>query len=285
MKNRSFLVLGSSGNVGSEIAQNLHAQGFKVRGTTSQKNQPAQKNEGIETVFVNLETGEGLHQAFRNIDRAFFLSPAGLDDQYKLLSSLIKAAKDEGLKKIVLMTAIGVNHNPESPFRKAEIDLENSGIAFNIIRPNWFMQNFNSFWVSDILNKNKILLPAAQEKVSFIDTRDISAVIAKLLVNDDKNNMAFDLTGSEALDHNEVAEIISKVTNKKISYEEITPSELKNKLLQAKINDNYANLMVSLFEYIRNGHYAAITNSIKEILGREPITMKQYAEDYKNNWV
>ncbi|MEZ4815305.1 MAG: hypothetical protein R3A80_08900 [Bdellovibrionota bacterium] len=37
------------------------------------------------------------------------------------------------------------NASEETPFRKAEVELENSGLNYNIIRPNWFFQNFNTF--------------------------------------------------------------------------------------------------------------------------------------------
>ncbi len=285
MKKKSILVVGSSGMIGSEIVKILEKQGHKVRGITSNKSLFPFSKGGFEKVFANLETGEGINHAFEGIDRAFFLSPPGFVDQYKIISPLIQAAKKSGLEKVVLMTALGVNHNETSPFRRAELELEKSGLSFNIVRPNWFMQNFNTFWIQGILEKNKILLPAGQSKVSFIDARDISAVAATLLTSDDKNNCAFDLTGSEGIDHNEVANAISKAVDRKITYEEIKPSVLKEQLLSAGLKDDYSSFVVSLFEYIRNGFNASETNNVKEILGREPIGIKKYVDDYKNNWL
>lgn len=47
---------------------------------------------------------------------------------------------------------MGVEHAPpEAPFRKLELELENSGLKYNIIRPNWFMQNFQTYWIGGIL--------------------------------------------------------------------------------------------------------------------------------------
>jgi uncharacterized protein YbjT (DUF2867 family) len=285
MKSKSILVVGASGIVGSEIVKLLLDQGHKVRGTTSKKSLYPLSKAGFEKVYANLETGEGVHNAFEGIDRAFLLSPPGYVDQYAILSPLIQAAKNWGLEKIVLMTALGVNHNEASPFRKTEIKLESSGIPFNIVRPNWFMQNFNTFWLQGILEKNKILLPAGQAKASFIDARDISAVAAKLLISDDKNNTAFDITGLEGIDHNKVANIISKVTKKDITYEEISPSTLKEQLLASGLKEDYTNFIITLLEYLRNGFNASVTNTVKEILGREPIGIQKYAEDYRNCWL
>ncbi len=285
MKRKSILIVGSSGMIGSEIVKILEKQGHKVRGTTSNKFLFPFSNGGFEKVYANLETGEGINQAFEGIDSAFFLCPPGYVDQYKILSPLIQAAKSWGLEKVVLMTALGVNHKEDSPFRRAELELEKSGLPFNIVRPNWFMQNFSTFWIQGIIEKNKILLPAGQSKVSFIDARDISAVAATLLTSDDRNNTAFDLTGSEGIDHNEVANAISAVVDRKITYEEIKPSVLKEQLISAGLKDDYSSFLVSLFEYIRNGFNASATNNVKEILGRDPIGIKKYVEDYRNNWL
>ena len=183
------------------------------------------------------------------------------------------------------MSAFGANLNATSPFRKAEIELEKSGINYNIIRPNWFMQNFNSFWIKGILEQSKILLPAGNAHVSFIDSRDISAVASKLLASDDYNNTAFDLTGPEAITHNNVANYNSNVTGKNIKYQEISSADFKTDLLQSGLNEDYSNFLVTIMNYLRSGYSSSITNSVAEILGRKAINFKKYAEDYKKSWV
>jgi uncharacterized protein YbjT (DUF2867 family) len=83
-----------------------------------------------------------------------------------------------------------------APLRKAERHLEASGLAYNVIRPNWFMQNFNTFWLHGIQTAGQIFLPVGQAKGSFIDARDIAAVAAVLLTSDAFDNRDFDLTGA-----------------------------------------------------------------------------------------
>ena len=171
MKKDLILVVGASGTVGSEVVRILKANGHSVRQATSQ---PSTKTDLVQ---VNLATKEGISQAFAGVDKAFFLSPPGFTNQYEILSPLIQQAQKSHLKKVVLMTALGANASESTPFRRAEIELEKSGLIFNIVRPNWFMQNFNTFWIQGIREQGKILLPAGKAKTSFIDARDISAVI------------------------------------------------------------------------------------------------------------
>lgn len=281
MKKDLVLVVGASGTVGSELSRLLQEQGYLVRATTSKPVKDGSTNK----VHVNLATGEGLKQAFEGVDKAFFLSPPGYADQYAMLSPLIQEAKRRGLKKVVLMTAMGANASDETPFRRAEIDLEKSGLSYNIIRPNWFMQNFNTFWIQGIREQKKILLPAGTAKVSFIDARDIAAVAAKLLTSDEFNNKDFDLTGPESVDHAQVAEAISKVTGQKISYQEIKPEELKAGLSAAGLPKDYVEFLLLIMGFLREGYSARTTDNVKMITGKPPRSLAAYTQDYKGFWL
>lgn len=268
-----ILVVGASGMVGSGLVELLKKEGHDVRTTTSRKPQQAGQ------VQVDLVTGQGIKEAFEGVTKAFLLSPPGYADQHKLLSPLIQEAKRRGLKKVVLMTAMGANAG-DTPFRRAELELEKSGLNYNIIRPNWFQQNFHTFWGQGIREQNKILLPAGTAKVSFIDARDISAAAAALLTSDRFNNRDFDLTGPEAIDHAEAAAILSKATGKPVSYQEIQPEELKAGLLQAGLPKDYAELLLVLFSYLRAGYASAVNGNVESITGHKPSPLAKYAADH-----
>jgi uncharacterized protein YbjT (DUF2867 family) len=274
MKQETILIVGASGTVGTELTKLLKAQGHTVRGTTSQT-----PSEG--KVHLNVATGEGLKAAFEGVDRAFLLSPPGFANQHAVLSPLIQEAKRRGLKKVVLMTAMGANADEAAPLRQAEIELEKSGLAYNIIRPNWFMQNFNTFWIQGIKEQGTIFLPAGKAKTSFIDARDISAVAAKLLTDDRLKNRDFDLTGPEALDHDQAAALISKSTGKKVVYQEITPEAFKQGLVGAGLPNDYADFMVLIIGFLREGYSAGVNTNVAEILGREPGTFANYTKEFK----
>lgn len=278
MKKETVLVIGSSGSVGSLVAKNLEAEGYVVRRTSS-------KGGDKNTAHINLATGEGVHNSFENVDKAFLLSPPGYADQYKILSPLIQEAKRRGLKKVVLMTALGANAVETAPFRRAEIELEKSGLNYNIIRPNWFMQNFSTMWAEGIRKEGKIALPAGTAKTSFIDVQDIAAVAAKLLSTSDFDNMDFDLTGIDAPTHAEVAQAIAEVTGKKVTYEDIKPETLENGFLAAGLPPDYVSFLIMIFGFLKEGYNAGITSSVKTLLGRNPHSFHEYVQDNKNAWL
>lgn len=273
------LVVGASGTVGSELSRLLAAHGETVIKTTSR--QPV----AADQVQLDLASQVGLKTAFEGIDRAFLLAPPGYADQEALLAPLIDEALARGLHKVVLMTAMGANADDNAPMRKAERRLEASGLAYNIIRPNWFMQNFNTFWLHGIQTAGQIFLPAGTAKGSFIDARDIAAVAAQLLTSDAFANRDFDLTGTRALDHAEVAAILTQATGKSIGYTDITPEAMLQALLGAGLPQDYAAFLVLILGYFKAGYAERTTDAVQQITGNAPRTIEQYAQDYRASWV
>lgn len=271
----TILVLGARGQTGSALSTLLSAAGHRVRGATSAAPAACQ-------VHLDLVKGTGIPEAFRGADAAFLLSPPGLTRQDQLLAPLISAAKAEGLSKVVLMTAMGADADPTGPLRQAELALEASGLTWNVIRPNWFMQNFHTYWLHGIRTASAIQLPTGSAKASFIDARDIADVAAQLLQRRDLDNRAFDLTGGEALDHAQVAALLSAELGRVIRYEEIEPEQLRPVLLAAGLSADYADSLLRILGYLKMGYAERITDAVASITGRAPRSFAQYARDYRN---
>jgi len=272
------LVTGASGQIGTSLVDLLSAQGQTVRRATSRV--PSQPGE----VQVNLATGEGLAAALAGVDQLFLMAPPGYANQHELLIPAIDAAKAAGVRKVLLLSAMGANADENIPLRRAELHLERSGLAWNVIRPNWFMQNFHTFWLHGIQTEGQIFLPVGAAKGSFIDTRDIAAVAATLLSSDEFVNAAHDLTGSEALDHNQVAAILSKAAGRPIGYTDIPEDAMRQGLLGAGLPADYAEFLLVILGAFKAGFAERITDNVQRITGKAPIRFEQYAQDFRANW-
>jgi len=154
---------------------------------------------------------------------------------------------------------------------KRRLSLEQSGLDYVILRPNWFFENFSSLWLTDIREKGTISIPAGNDTVSFIDTKDIAAAAAVVLIADQFNKQAFELTGSAAVDHHAVAREISAVTGKT--------------LLADGLSEAYASLIVLLVTLIKDCYYSTITTAFKDITGRDPKTLHQYVVEHQDAWL
>ena len=275
----TILVLGANGTVGSRVAQHLLDQGHTVRRATHRA--PGQPGQ----VRLDLASGAGLAAAVDGAGSVFLLVPPGYTNQDELLAPVVAAAKAHGVRKLVMMSAMGANADPNAPLRKAELAVERSGLVWNVIRPNWFMQNFQTYWLRGIQSQNKILLPVGSAKGSFIDARDIAAVAAQLLSHGDFDQQAFDLTGPRALDHDEVAAILSQAAGRTITFEDITADAMRARLLQGGVPAPYAEFMVTILGFFKAGYAERTTDAVQRITGRAPRSIEQYAQDNRQAWV
>ena len=280
---KKHLVIGASGTVGSHIVDLLAREGRPVRATTSRL-AAAGRKDGVEWTYADLVTGFGLIAAFDGIDSAFLMAPPGHADQYRLLWPLILQAKrSKQVEKVVLMTAMGANM-ANTPFRQAEEELKASGLRYNIIRPNWFMQNFTGFWSGGIREEGRIRLPVGDGKASFIDARDVAAVAARLLTTNDQDDRDFDLTGPQALDHAAVARIIAQATGRRVLFEDIEPEAMRKGLLAAGLPGDYAEFLVGILVLLKEGHAERTTDAVRDLLGREPIRFERFAREHRDAW-
>lgn len=274
-----ILVVGAHGTVGSALVPLLSAAGHQVLRATSRT------PSAPDHVALDAVTGRGRDTVFAGADAAFLLAPPGHVNQHELLNPLIDAARAQGVRKVVLMSAMGANADESTPLRRAELHLEASGLAWNVIRPNWFMQNFHTFWLQGIREHEAILLPTGRARGSFIDARDIAAVAAALLSRSDFDNREFDLTGAEALDHDEVAAVLSRELGRTIRYEEITPDAMRGALLGAGLPADYTEFLLVILGYFKAGYAERTTDAVQAITGQVPRRLAAYVRHYRSAWL
>lgn len=268
-----ILVLTANGNVGRPLVRALLAKGEDVRAAT-RSGAPV---EGAPGVAFDFDDPSTFPAAFEGVDRVFALAPTGTLEVTARLLPVVEAAAARKAK-VVLMTALGVDADEAIPYRQVERALERSGTAFVILRPNWFADNFHTFWKAGI-DHGAIAVPAAYGKSSFIDARDIADSAAAALTTDRFDGRAFNLTGPQALDYGEAAAILAQVTSKAIAYTPLTDEAFTANLTGAGMPPAYAAFMAWLFHPVREGWTALLTGDVETLTGHPPRTLETYARD------
>lgn len=284
--NERFLVIGATGKVGTGVVEYLTRQKYKVRAAVRNLSHAEMiKSENVEIVHFDFLKSETYKQAFRNINRMFLMIPDELPIQNTPVLKFIDQAVNTGVERIVFLSILYAEDFADFPHYEIEQYIESSGVEFTFVRPTFFMQNFSTYYRDGIKNRNEIFLPAGRGKTSFIDTRDISAVIARALeIERDINDKRFELTGPQALDHFEVASIISKVTGKHITYQNPSVEEYAGIMREQGESESEISTIINLYSIVRDNMTSEIFPTVKNFLGRDPITFEKYAKDYADSW-
>jgi uncharacterized protein YbjT (DUF2867 family) len=149
------------------------------------------------------------------------------------------------------------------------------------------MQNFVNYFGYNIKAQNAIYLPAGEGKVSFVDARDVAAVAAKLLSENNRkhDNKSYVITGPEALSYSQVTEIISKEIGRKISYIDTEEEEDTRKAMESMgVEDWLIDAILEDFYNTKVGNRSKTTNTVEQILGRKPTSFAQFVRDYANSF-
>jgi uncharacterized protein YbjT (DUF2867 family) len=268
-----ILVLGATGNVGKPLVAELVAKGEPVKAASRSGKALA----GAESVRFDFADEATFGPALEGVDRAYVLAPTGTLDTIGTLLPFLKAATERKVK-IVLQSVFGVDADDSIPYRQVELFLERSGTPFVILRPNWFTDNFQLFWLEGIKH-GVISVPAGQGKSSFIDVRDIAASAAAALTSSRFDGQAFNLTGPEALSYGEASAILSRASGRAIAYKPATDAEFVVTLVGAGVPKAYAEFLASIFHPVREGWTAAVSNAVQTLTGRAPRSVEAYAKE------
>lgn len=278
----NVLVTGASGNVGKEVMNALYNyKDISVISAVNSIEQLAKTKEAVLFDFMDESTWDN---ALDGVDKLFLMRPPAISDVKTYLFPVIDRALEKGIKQIVFLSLQGVQFNPLTPHFKVEKYLKKRKAPYTFIRPNFFMQNLSTFYADDIKQRDEIFLPAGSGKTAFVDTRDIGAVIAKTMQGDSHIGKAYTLSGPESLDYYQIAGILSDELKRPITYRNPSVQQYVERLRAVQTNQDFIKVQKMLYFVVRHNFSSGTTNNIRTLLGREPISFKQFAHDYSDSW-
>lgn len=282
----SILVTGATGNVGAPLLgclEELGAAGVRaaVRDPSKLK---ASALHGAEAAAFDFADPRTFGPALEGIERVFLMRPPAVTDIRGTIDPFVQAAKAAGVRRVVVLSLQGVERNPFVPHARMEASVVASGIPHTFLRAGFFMQNLSTTHRADIVEHGDIFVPAGEGRTAFIDARDIAAVAARALLDEGGRaaSRALDLTGAEALSYAEVAAIFSEVLGRPIRYSAPSPLRFASRWHKRGVPFAYIAVMTAIYTAARLGLAARVSPEAGELLGRAPITMRQFIEDHRH---
>ena len=283
--NNSILIIGATGNLGSEISRRLADKGHKIRVGVRKPEQYQAPSGQVEAVRFDFDDPTTYCPALDGIKKLFLIALPLDPEAPVILTPIIQAAKQAGIEQIVFTSAFGVDQNEEAPLRKVERQLEASGVAHTVLRPNFFMDNFsNGFIAPMIQGADGIFVAAEDAKTSFIAISDVASVAVAALTEEGHAGKAYNLTGPEGLDHSEVAATISAVSGRNITYQPISEADMRQGALENGLTEPNVDYLTVLYQVTRAGYLTAVTSDIEQVLGRPALSFDEFAQQNQKIW-
>lgn len=281
-----ILVMGALGNVGSEIVKRLQAEGRTVRAADIDEEKLKERfGHSVECIRFDFTKPETYAATFQGVQNMFIMRPPHISNIKRDMAPAIAAAKLAGVKRAVFLSIIGIENARFVPHYKVETCLKEQNFETTFLRCSFFMQNLNTTHRSEIRERSEIFVPVGNARTSFIDVRDIAAVAAKCLTQEGHAGQNYDLTGGEALDYWQAAKILSGTLGREIRYRNPNPLHFFIETMRRGSSLAFAFVVMGLYTSTRFGMAASVTDEVERLLGRKPITFKQFTEDHRDAWL
>lgn len=277
-----ILITGSTGYIGSELVRLLSQARVPARALARNPGK-GQKLPSISWVTGDLAKPETLPAAFAGCVKLFLLT-GNVENTVELQHNAIAAARQAGIAHVVKLSAFGASSHSNSLIgrwhHEIEKELQESGLAWTMLRPHHFMQNLLA-QAENIIHDDVVYAAAGEGRIPFIDTRDIAAVAVITLTQEGHTGKKYVITGSEAISYRQVTELIGATIGRKLRYVDESFDEARARLTKAGQPSWLIESSLALAAYQRaGGPTETITSVVADLTGKPARTFAEFARDH-----
>jgi uncharacterized protein YbjT (DUF2867 family) len=273
------LVIGATGNIGSQVVAQLSAAGAPVRALTRNPDS-ARFPPGVEVVRGDITLPETLNCCLDGVDAVFLVWTAGPATVAPVLECIAK-----NVRRIVFLSSPYKTLHPffQQPNRvrglheSIERQIETLGLQWTFLRPGMLAANARSWWAPQIRAGDVVRWPFVNAPTAPIHERDIAAVAVCALYDEAHVAAELVLTGPQSLSQAEQLDDVGRSIGRSLRVEEISPDDARRELLA--IMPPFIIEMLLAAWTAALGQPAFVTSTVQDITGNPARTFSEWAAD------
>ena len=282
-----YAVVGATGNTGRAVVKELESLGEKpvcvVRNADKAKEV---LGASAKIAIAELDDRAGMAKALAGAKRVFVVSGHNPNSAAQQIN-VIDAAKGAGAEYVVKISGgrAVTGPNVESVNGRAHYEIEehlkSCGLQWCILSPGLFMQNMLGQAAN--IKQGKIVQPWPKDvAVALLDVRDTGALGARVLRDPGKHaGTVYSFTGA-ATTYGDFANVIAEVLGKPIAYTALTFEQAEQGMKARGMPDWLVTHALAMARAGAGGAFSKEnTQPIRDIVGRAPITTRQFVHDYR----
>jgi NAD(P)H dehydrogenase (quinone) len=277
-----ILVTGATGGLGRETIDALltTTPATKIAALVRDASKATElAQRGVDVRQADYFDSPALVQAFQGIEKVLLVSSVAFTDRVSQHRNVIDAAKAAGIKHL-FYTSIQRSSDFVMPEvtesdLATEAYLKASELVYTILRNGYYFEGLG-YLIGTEVPESEIRVPAGDGKIAFVKRTELAAATAALLTSEGHDNQAYTLTGSEAYSFHDVAREFSELAGRPIAYQSIEPAPYIAQKVAAGFPDFVATFFAQWGDAAKHGMLAHADNTVEELLGRKPISLREY---------
>jgi NAD(P)H dehydrogenase (quinone) len=277
MSGADVVVTGVTGGLGGRVARRLAERGVGQRLVARDPGR-APELAGAEVAAGSYDDRDSLRRAFAGAHTLFMVSASEDPDRLRLHANVVGAATDAGMERVVYTSFFGAAPDCSFTFGRdhwhTEELIKGSGLRFTMLRDNLYLDFLPLMVGADGVIRG----PAADGRVAAVARDDIADVAAAVLLADGHRHdgRSYDLTGPEALTMAEVAQRLSELAGRTISYHPETLEEAYASRASYGAPDWEVDGWVTTYVAIANGELEAVGGDVAALAGHPPMGLDDF---------
>lgn len=282
-----ILVTGATGRLGNAVVHALVQRGDAGNVVGLARDQVKAQpliSLGMEVRYGDYTDYNALVSAFQGVERIYMVSAVAFSDRIAQHKNVIDAARSAGVGHVmytgiqrlddVLCPIEGVTDSDIA----TEHLLKQSGLAYTVLRHPLYANDLPMFIGANAINAG-FAAPAGNGRIALACYQELAEAGAVLLRQSAHGNRSYLLNSGSPWSFADIAEALSGLTGKAISYEPISSAAF----LQARESEGWpphvARFIAGWYAAIKAGAFDQASTDLEDVLGRKPKQLSALLKD------
>ena len=266
----TIAVTGATGQLGRLVIDGLRdvVPGGDVVAVARDKDRAS--DLGVTVRVAAYEDPDALLAAFEGVDTLVFISGSEAGARMTQHTNVVQAARQAGVGHVLYTSAPRADDTTLllAPEHKATEELlRESGLAWTILRNNWYHENYLST-LQTAAQTGEIVSAAGDGRVASASRADYAAAAVAVATTEGHEGKVYELGGDTAWDFAEFTEAAGAALGRPLTYRPVSPDELDARLAEAGLDAGTRGFVVGLDRNIAEGTLAEVTGDLSRLTGR-----------------
>jgi NAD(P)H dehydrogenase (quinone) len=276
----NYVVTGATGHLGRLVVESLLNKGVPADQITATGRDLSRIEDlaarGVRTVVADFDDPNSVRAAFEGADKVLLVSGSEIGQRLPQHRNAIAAAADAGVG-LVAYTSIPKAETSQMKLAEehlaTEKELADAGVPHAVLRNSWYLENYTA-QLPTFLEHGAIAGSTGDGRVSGATRADYAEAAAAVLLADDQAGKVYELGGDEAFTLAELADAVSEVAGKPVTYQDLPAPAYVDLLVGAGLPAPYAEILADSDQGIGRGELEVTTGDLSRLIGRPTTSVR-----------
>lgn len=271
----SIVITGATGELGGLVVQHLLKKvpaSEIVVSVRQPEKATALAEQGIEVRHGDYDDPASLQQAFAGASRLLIISSSSPNDTERIRqhATAIEVAKKVGVGQIVYT---GVAYAEQLGLTLARVHqateqaLQTTGIPYTVLRNAFYTHLFVNPGLKAAVERGEMVTSTGSGKLNTATRSNYALAAATVLAEEGHENKIYELTTPQPWNFDELAQILSQASGKKVIHRSVSESEIGTELKQSGMPEGFIPFQIMIYRAIANGEFASTSEDLRKLIG------------------